>query len=494
MTSRGVSTGVHARRTDAVTKRHEAADLIIGYLEQLGVEYVFGVPGGAIEPLFSALARSQRRGTVRPVVARHESGAAFMADGYARETGRMGVCCATTGPGATNMITGVASAYQQNVPLLVVTAQTPLESFGIGAIQESSCTAVNTVGMYQYCTRYNSLVSHPQQLERKLVNAIITALRPPRGPSHLSILMDILRTPIADCTPAAQLASLLQGAGTMNHEIPGELFELAENARRIVIIVGEGCHEATESIIGFADTAGALMVTTPLGKGLINSFHPLYRGVCGLAGHDSAKRLITDPGIDLIIAAGSSLDQQTSLGWDERPASAVNLVHIDSVAANFAYSPTARLHVNGDIRLIFDALIKHLRQRHSNIQQRHNASTNPEDAPAIIRFERRNIPRRISTTSDLPSKIKVSLISEERRANDRRRSNVESLPVLSRYFALENERKYRSDAVPIKPQRLMYDLSRLFPPNTRFLADNGNSFFWAIHYLHPFNRSTGKGI
>lgn len=82
----------------------EAADLLVAYLEQIGVEFVFGVPGGAIEPLYNALARSSRRGGPRPVVARHETGAAFMADGYARESGKLGVCCATSGPGATNLI------------------------------------------------------------------------------------------------------------------------------------------------------------------------------------------------------------------------------------------------------------------------------------------------------------------------------------------------------------------------------------------------------
>ena len=84
----------------------EVGDLIVSYLEQIGVEHVFGIPGGPIEPLFNALARSAQRGRIRSIIARHESGAAFMADGYARETGKLGVCCATTGPGATNMITG----------------------------------------------------------------------------------------------------------------------------------------------------------------------------------------------------------------------------------------------------------------------------------------------------------------------------------------------------------------------------------------------------
>jgi hypothetical protein len=97
---------------EAVLTESEMGDLLVAYLNQLGIEYVFGVPGGAIEPLYNARARSERQGGVRAVVARHETGAAFMADGYARNTGKLGVCCSTTGPGATNMITGVASAYE----------------------------------------------------------------------------------------------------------------------------------------------------------------------------------------------------------------------------------------------------------------------------------------------------------------------------------------------------------------------------------------------
>ena len=88
---------------------YELGDLLIDYLEQLGVEYVFGIPGGPIEPLYNALARSERRGGPRAVIARHETGAAFMADGYARNSGKLGVCCATAGPGSTNIMTGVAS-------------------------------------------------------------------------------------------------------------------------------------------------------------------------------------------------------------------------------------------------------------------------------------------------------------------------------------------------------------------------------------------------
>jgi len=170
------------------------ADLLVGYLEQCGIEYIFGVPGGAIEPLYNALARSRRRGGIRHILARHETGAAFMADGYAPETGKIGVCCATSGPGATNLITGVACAYDNNIPLLAITGQPALPSFGKNPLQESSCTGINTLAMFRHCTRYNSLVSHPLQMEAKLISALQSAIRAP-GPSHLTVPVDVFRSP-----------------------------------------------------------------------------------------------------------------------------------------------------------------------------------------------------------------------------------------------------------------------------------------------------------
>ena len=152
-------------------------DLIISYLEELHIDYVFGVPGGAIEPFYNALARSARRGGIRPVVARHESAPPLHGRRLRPRNREARVCCATTGPGATNLITGVASAFMDSVPLLVITAQTTLPQFGKRALQDSSCTAVDTVAMFRHCTRYNTLISHRGQLEGKLVAAIMAAHR-----------------------------------------------------------------------------------------------------------------------------------------------------------------------------------------------------------------------------------------------------------------------------------------------------------------------------
>lgn len=289
----------------------DVAEVVVRYLEAIGVEYVFGVPGGAVEPIYNALARSARRGGPRAVVARHEAGAAFMAEGYTRETGKVGVCISTSGPGATNLLTGVANAYDNSIPMLAITGQPSLPSFGRGALQESACTGVNTLGMFRHCTRYNSLVSHPEQVESKLVSAIMRTHRAPYGPAHLSFPVDILRAPAPGSWLNYDLRNLIEKPSLVDIAVVRQLAADIHKADKIAIIIGSTCGEAIEAILELAERTHALFVTTPDGKGLVNPRHQLYRGVFGFAGHYTANAvLLDDP--DLVLAFGVSLGEWTS--------------------------------------------------------------------------------------------------------------------------------------------------------------------------------------
>lgn len=423
----------------------EGGDLVVHYLEQLGVDYIFGIPGGAIEPLYNAMARSERRGGLRSVVARHESGAAFMADGYARETGKLGVCCATTGPGATNLITGVACAYENEIPLLVITAQTALHTFGKGALQESSCTGVNTVGMFQYCTRYNTMVSHGEQLQRKLTNAILTAHRHPRGPAHLSIPLDVLRGPASYSYPTLNIATLIGGRVLQDEAAIENLFGELCAARRVVFVVGAGCGVAIGSIMELSVILNAAVVATPNGKGLVSPYHPQFCGIFGFAGHISARDALIDSCVDSVIAIGANLEEWASGGWDQDLLNS-RLIHVDAAEDHFNSTPMARMHIAGDLATIFSRLAKRMRD---NTQ---------------IPFGREPLSR----------------------ANPI--SAIGSRADLARRLTLDDEEKFRDDSSPIKPQWLMRELARLFPLGTRFLSDSGNSTTWAIHYLLLFDR------
>lgn len=439
-----------ADEVPAIIQEHiteiDIADLLVAYLEQMGVKYVFGVPGGAIEPLYNALARSNRRGGVRHILARHEAGAAFMADGYARETGKIGVCCSTSGPGATNLITGVACAYDNGIPMLVITGQPALPAFGKHPLQESGCTGINVLGMFRHCSRYNSLVSHPKQLEPKLIAALQRATRAPRGPVHLTIPVDVFRSPSSQPTPSYDLRTLLAPSSLVDDDAVQLLRQMLSEARNVVLLIGGWCGEAISPILQFAALKGASVVATPDGKGLVSPRHPLFRGVFGFGGHQSAEDALRDESVDLILAIGASMGEWNSGGWSD---SLLNerLVHIDESEEHLSRTPMARYHIRGRILAIFNRLVEHMHaaRREGNFE-----------------YERRRVTRDPATTPWEPEKM------------------------------LAAPDKYASDAIPITPQRLMRELSSLFPVATRFLADTGNSVSWATHYLHPIDRRIGE--
>lgn len=418
------------------------ADLIVEQLELLGVEYVFGVPGGSIEPLYNALARSAKRGGIRPIVARHESGAAFMAEGYARETGKLGVCCATTGPGATNIITGVASAFLENIPMLVITAQTALPNFGKRVLQESSCTAVDTVSMFKSCTRFSSLVSHRGQLEAKLLLAVVATQEGSGGPAHLSIPMDVLASPrrMRPEEPPLRLDRVIQPRVYIDTAAVETLKTEIREARKIVMLLGDGCTGAIESILALADALDARIITGPSGKRWVNHFHPRYAGVLGFGGHESAAALLRDPEIDLVLAIGTRLGEMVFAGWERNVALHEKLIHIDESADNFSRSHMARLHVCGTLGHIFKTLVRDL--------------CNAEGDVANMGAEQ----PRVAT------------------------GGGESYPPAN--LSVIDEAKCHSDTSPIKPQRLMKALALNLPRQTRFVVDAGNSWSWATHYLH----------
>ncbi len=416
------------------------ADLIIEYLHQLGVEYVFGVPGGAIEPFYNALARSARRGGPKAIIARHESAAAFMADGYYRETGKLGVVCTTTGPGATNLVTGVASAYVDKSPMLVITAQTALPKFGKKPLQDSSETAIDTVAILRSCCKFNSLISHPAQLEAKLISALMQSEQSPCGPVHISIPSDVLRAKYPHESPNVHVNYLMQRPSLVDKPAVDKLTEEIVASDKIVLFLGYGCGRAYEQIEKLAELLNAPFVSGPMGKSWVNERHPLYRGVYGYAGHQSARDLFKNPEIELVLAIGTSI---TEMGLGNLANDILDkLIHIDETVENFSRSPMAKLHVFGHLDSIFNRVLN-----------------------------------------------KVNAYSW-RRTWQGLEFECHSNPVGGFIDLLEPE-KCHSNATPIKPQKLMAYFSRKLPVETRVFVDTGNIWAWATHYL---SHSSNKGL
>lgn len=409
----------------------ENGDLILRYLERLGVEYVFGVPGGSIEPFYNALARSARRGGPRAIIARHETGAAFMADGYARETGKIGVCCSTAGPGATNLVTGVASAYADGIPVLVITAQTAIEKFGRGALQDGSCAGINTLEIFTYCTRFNTLVSHSAQLEPKLLQAISYAISNRPGPVHLSVPLDVMRETVQPMLHSGPMRAFINHEVTPSREALHLVLKELADKKRVTVVIGEGAAGAITEIIALIESRDWQFVTTPRAKGLVNSFHPSYRGVFGFAGHDSAREALLPENAERVVVVGTALDEVSTSGWDASTIMSERLIHLSSNSEHLSRSYMAKLCILGSLEQLlkpFAALLE----------------ANPF----------RTTPPPAHDDAGLPVSINLA-------NRDKCVANGEG---------------------PVKPQALMTHMSAICPDDTRVLMDSGNSFLWGIHY------------
>jgi acetolactate synthase-1/2/3 large subunit len=459
---RSTDAGVqHARRaTDKITEFrrstdrnldirengvYQMGDLLLSYLKQIDVEYVFGIPGGAIEPLYDAIARDQRKGGIRSIVARHETGAAFMCDGYTSNSGVLGVVAVTTGPGSTNLTTGVASAYANQIPMLIITAQTAIEDWGKGGFQESSSsmTGVDTVRLFEPITRFNYVVTHISQFEQLLVTAIRRAYESPRGPVHLSIPSNIFKANAPVSKPSYDLAAIPNPPAHLDEQAFDELCDILTSGYRIAFILGEGCARAMDEVLEVATLLNIEIVTTPHGKGLVSPYHPLHRGVIGFAGHETAGQLVNNDEVRFIVVIGARFGEWDSNRWHEN-LHGKRLIHIAADSGFFARTPGARMHVRGSIKAIFVKFLEYL--------------------------ESNNF-RKVSTNTP----AKLHSVEPMRQAAKPTRS-----------FKLDDEKKYKDDSTPLKPQRLMKLLARKFPHNTKYLADIGASFAWAIHYLHPY--------
>ncbi len=421
---------------------YEFGDLLVYYLEQLEIDYVFGIPGGAIVPLFNALARSEKRGGLRAIVSRHETDAAFMADGYHAQTGKLGVCCATTGPGTTNLVTGVASAHANNVPMLIITAQSALPKLGEGAFQDSSCTGIDSVGLFKHITLYSTLVSHPNQLESKLITAITTAFGPQPGPVHLSIPLDVLSAP-AQRKSCFNIKRQLRQPKLFDPDDIDTLEKTLTKNHSTTFVIGKSAASAISQIINVAERIGATLIATPHGKGLISPFHPQFRGILGYGGHRTAIESLQRSNCTAIICVGTLMSERAGNSWLKKISPEQTLIHIDQIETHFAHTPMAHHHIKGCTASIFEQLMHRL--------------TTPKNS-------------RYAQPSRLP------------------------LNINSPKFTLDDEKAFNSGATPIKPQRLMRELPKIFPENTTFLADSGSSLAWALHYLHPNNHNQKKSI
>jgi acetolactate synthase-1/2/3 large subunit len=311
-------------RSGAPAAECKAAEYLIEALADAGVRHLFGVIGGAVIPLF--IATVGRRTQI--VMAKHEAGAAFMADGYARASGGLGACVATSGPGATNLITGVAAAYADSIPMIVLTGQVATKAFGRGALQESSTEGVDIVDVFKQVTRYSSLVFRADRLPAVWHKALRMAEGGRPGPVHLSLPADVQQQPIQ--TPVR----VIPGAPRIKSYDRAAIKQAALHllrARRPMILAGHGTilSDASDELRAIAEMLEIPVATTPKGKGAFPEDHRLSVGPFGYSGSPLAQWHLLESGVDVLLAVGTSLSEWGTLGWDHRLQPSEALLHVD---------------------------------------------------------------------------------------------------------------------------------------------------------------------
>lgn len=305
------ASGVPALPTSVGAPSTCLADEIVSELAGFGIDTYFGVPGGAIEPLFNALSRQRAAGRVRFIGMRSEAGAAFAADGYFRASGRMAVCTATTGPGISNLLTATMAAHADRIPFLLITPQVALAKEGRGALQDSSMDGHDLPRILAECTRYSTTVSHPEQLAHKLSRALSAAQTPPCGPVHLALPSDVLAGARSQRSRSA--APKLPLSQPIDRVAMDDLCARVAAARSPLFYVGDDAGPLGRRLCRLARTLRGAVVSSPAGKRWIGHLDPIYRGVLGFSGHPDARQALERA--DLVVALGATFDELSTNAW-----------------------------------------------------------------------------------------------------------------------------------------------------------------------------------
>ena len=323
------------------------AEKLVQCLEREGVEYIFGLSGGAAIPIFDALVDSK----IKLVLVRHEQGATHMADGYARATGRPGVVLVTSGPGATNTVTGLLTALMDSAPIIVITGQTLTANLGKDAFQEADVT-----GITYPVVKHSAMVRDADDIPRVVREAFHLATTGRPGPVLIDVPKDVSSAP---CT--AEFASRVDLPG---YAVPGagdphriaEAAELLRAARKPLLYVGHGAviSGAGKAVTALAEKLHAPLVNTLLGKGATDETHSLHLGMLGMHGTAYANKAVIH--CDLIMSIGARWDDRVTGKADEFCADAKK-IHIDTDPSEFNKVIRPDVCIEGDARLVVEALL-----------------------------------------------------------------------------------------------------------------------------------------
>jgi acetolactate synthase I/II/III large subunit len=328
--------------------RATGAFALIDSLRRHGVEHIFGYPGGAILPIYDELYRAEAAGFVQHILVRHEQGAAHAADGYARATGRVGVCFGTSGPGATNLVTGIATAQMDSIPMVIITGQVGRAAIGSDAFQET-----DIYGITLPIVKHSYVVRDPKNMAQIVAEAFHIASTGRPGPVLIDVPKDVGLEEF-DYVPVEPGSVKLSGYRPTVKGNPRQVIQalrLIRQAKRPLLYVGGGAIAAGAhaEVAELAERYQIPVTTTLMGIGSFDEHHPLALGMLGMHGTAYANFAVTE--CDLLIAVGARFDDRVTGKLDEF-ASRAKVIHIDIDPAEVGKNRTPEVPIVGDVRQV----------------------------------------------------------------------------------------------------------------------------------------------
>ena len=365
------------------------AQALVRSLESLGVDVVFGLPGGAILPAYDPL----RSSTIQHILVRHEQGAGHAAEGYAWATGRVGVCIVTSGPGATNLVTALADAYMDSVPMVAITGQVSTAMIGTDAFQES-----DTTGITAPVTKHNELVTSPERIPAAIAEAFHIATTGRPGPVLVDLPKDVLQAEFTWSWPPVLDLPGYRIPGEPDQEMIAEAARMLHRASRPVLYVGGGVIKSGshEALMELAEITQAPVTTTLMARGAFPDTHPLALGMPGMHGTFAAVAALQEA--DLVVALGARFDDRVT-GRLADFASKAKVVHADIDPAEIGKNRTPDVAIVGDLAATLPRLTAAVREL--------VADSGPTDTAAWVEQTagwKRSYPLRYSQASDGPLK------------------------------------------------------------------------------------------
>ncbi|WP_013320194.1 biosynthetic-type acetolactate synthase large subunit [Gloeothece verrucosa] len=358
------TTNINSETIAAIkTERVNGAYALLDSLKRHGVKHIFGYPGGATLPIYDEIYKAEQRGDIQHILVRHEQGAAHAADGYARATGKVGVCLATSGPGATNIVTGLATAHMDSVPIIVITGQVPRSLLGTDGFQE-----VDIFGITLPIVKHSYIISKASEIPRVIAEAFHIASSGRPGPVLIDIPKDV-GAEIFDYIPIEPGSIKLIGYRPTVKGNPRQLkraIELIQKAERPLLYVGGGAiiANAHVEIEKLAKTYNIPVTTTLMGKGIFDESDPLALGMLGMHGTAYSNYAVSE--CDLLIAVGVRFDDRVA-GKRQEFAQQANVIHIDIDPAEMGKNRQPDVPIVGDVLQVLQDLWEIMQQQEVNI-------------------------------------------------------------------------------------------------------------------------------